>query len=101
MIKASEAKQLAVDVLRQAQDLSSDATNKIIADLESKIKEAVRFGNMEATVSLEPMNRLNDINIEAAKRTVAYLGHILNDAGYAFDGFTNWSHYTIIRWNES
>jgi uncharacterized protein YicC (UPF0701 family) len=102
MLKATEAHQISVDINKQARILSKEALEVLEEDLDKKIKEAAKRGDYQCAISLQPIYRLNEINIEAAKTTVHLLNALLEFHGYSHSGITNTGHCTLeIFWTLS
>jgi hypothetical protein len=98
IISAGEAHKAVIDMCRDARDLADDAVNQILEDLNYKVKNAIQFAEFEAQVTLAPINRLNAINIKAAKDCVALLAHSLNQLRYDHSSFTNHTPSITVRW---
>lgn len=101
MITAKEAKNITIDVLKDAAELSETAVNQILEETDLKIKCAARAGQLQIDMSLEPIVKLNDINIEAAKRSVHLLSGYMERYGYRTAGFTNHTVMTTIYWDKA
>lgn len=99
IISAAEARKVVVDMKRTARVLAQEALDQVMADVDSKVRDAIKHGEMQANINLSPIARLVDINIEASKQCVFALQCELERLGYNFDHYTNHSHYTVIRWD--
>lgn len=100
VITAIEARQIVIDKTREARELREEALVQILQDLDKSIREAVRYCELQTTVSLQSINRLVDINIPASKDTVLCLAQYLSNLGYQFDAFTNHTSSLTVRWTQ-
>ena len=99
VINAADAKKFVIDLNREAKVLYEEAIVEVLEDMNERVRKAIKFGELETLINLHPIQRLTDINIQAAKLAVTIFGARLSDLGYDFDPFTNHTTVMTIRWS--
>lgn len=98
LISAKEAKTQAKDNFDIRQSRVLTVLDIILKKINEDIHYAVSRGEFEKHINLDTLHELNRRDREAAKEVVIRLSGLLEEKGYTFTEFNNYSHFLIIYW---
>jgi hypothetical protein len=99
IISADEARKIAVDTKKLAKELANEACNSILETINMKVTTESLLCNFQVEISLQPINRLVNINTEASKMAIMLLDYKLKELKYKTSPFTNHMSFMTIYWN--
>jgi len=98
IINAKEARKMSLNTNQSSLNLMNETIIKMYAEINSTIHAAVNSGKFKTCISLAAINELNDVNEKAAQLSVEILRNRLNELGYKFDPFTNYTSFVHLSW---